>query len=257
MFDSSLQKPSNLIKILIMKHLFPLIIAVIFLLPKSLKAQNEGEVIGAVAGGLLAIGAGIAAIEQMKEQAELTATEWFLTHHPEYTKFSLKTLDFDGKKLKDMSATSVITFKIREFDIDEKDPKFGKKLVLFGFTSFGWINQYGIDFDKIKWFLIDSDEWMRMMTAYTKVASPEKNEMIIKEILQHGKVVNKGVKANKGEDIDFYKIEGDMYLVTDYSPEMKFIYNERSLGIYLKETMNLIQIGRGDIIKIHDFFFGE
>ena len=53
------------------------------------------------------------------------------------------------------------------------------------------------------------------------------------------------------------KAHGDMYLVTDYSPDMKFIYNERSLGIYLKETMNLIQIGRGDLIKIHEFFFDE
>ena len=89
------------------------------------------------------------------------------------------------------------------------------------------------------------------------MASGEKNEQLIREALENGKVVNRGVKAKKGEDIDFYKIEGDMYLVTDYSPDMKFIYNERSLGIYLKETMNLIQIGRGDLINIHEFFFDE
>jgi hypothetical protein len=29
------------------------------------------------------------------------------------------------------------------------------------------------------------------------------------------------------------------------------------LGIYLKETSDLVQIGRGDIIKIHDFFYGD
>jgi len=46
-------------------------------------------------------------------------------------------------------------------------------------------------------------------------------------------------------------------VVTDYSPEMKFIYNEKSLGIFLKETQNLIQMGRGSIIEIHDFFFEE
>jgi hypothetical protein len=240
-----------------MKKVLVLIIAFIYLVPQSSKAQDNGAAIAAVAGGLIAIGAGIAAVEQMKEQAELTATEWFLTNNPEYSKFSLKTLDFDGKKLKDLSATSVITFKIREFDITEDEPEFGKKLVLFGFTSFGWINEYGIDFDKVRWFLIDSNEWMNMMTAYSKVASGEKNEGAIQEALKNGKVVNRGIKANKGENIDFYKIDGDMYLVTDYSPEMKFIYNERSLGIYLKETMNLVQIGRGDIIKIHEFFFEE
>ena len=238
-----------------MKKILFLLIVIIYLTPRNLKAQNDGAAVAAVAGGLLAIGSGIAAVEKMKEQAELNATEWFLTNHPKYTKFSLRTLDFDGKKFKDISSTSLITFKIREFDIIGDEPKLGKKLVLFGFTSFGWINEYGIDFDKVKWFLIDRNEWMKMMTAYSKVASGEKNEETIREALKNGKVVNRGIKTKKGEDIDFYKIDGDMYLVTEYSPEMKFIYNERSLGIFLNETMNLIQIGRGDLIKIHEFFF--
>lgn len=240
-----------------MKKLLILLIAIAYLTPQNSKAQDTGVAIAAAAGGLVAIGAGIAAVEQMKEQAELKATEWFLTNHPEYSKFSLKTLDFDGKKLKDMSSTSVMTFKIREFDIIGDEPELGKKIVLFGFTSFGWINEYGIDFDKVRWYLIDSKEWMNMMTAYSKVASAEKNEATIREALENGKVGNRGVKANKGEDIDFHRIDGDMYLVTDYSPEMKFIYNERSFGIFLKETRNLIQIGRWDLIKIHEFFFDE
>ncbi|XLS27996.1 hypothetical protein ACJD0Z_12390 [Flavobacteriaceae bacterium M23B6Z8] len=238
-----------------MKNLIILSIIILSLVPQNLKAQDEGVAIAAVAGGLLAIGSGIAAVEQMKEQAELTATEWFLTNHPEHNRFSLKTLDFDGKKLKDMSATSVITFKIQDFEIVEGETKLGKKFVLFGFTSFGWINEYGINFDKVQWFLIDSDEWMNMMLSYAKVASGEENENVIRKALENGKVVNRGIRTKKGDNIDFYKIEGDMYLVTDYSNDMKFIYNERSLGIYLKETMNLIQIGRGDLIKIHEYFF--
>lgn len=48
-----------------------------------------------------------------------------------------------------------------------------------------------------------------------------------------------------------------MYVVADYSNEMKFIYNERSLGIFLKETRDLVQIGRAEIINIHDFFFSK
>lgn len=241
-----------------MKKSIILFLAFTYLLSQSLKAQdNTATAVAAVAGGLAAIGAGIAAIEQMKEQAELTATQWILTNHPEYSKFSLKTLDFDGKKLKDLSSTSVITFKIREFEIKKGLPELGNKLVLIGFTSFGWINEYGIDFTKVRWFLIDRNEWLNMMTSYSKVASGESNEEIILEALKNGKIVNTGIKVKKGKDIDFYKIDGDMYLVTDYSPDMKFIYNERSLGIYLKESMDLVQIGRGDLIKIHDFFFVE
>lgn len=240
-----------------MKKILIFLIAISVLLPKKVEAQDKGAGAAAVVGGLLAIGAGIAAIEQMKERAELTATEWVLTNQPELTSFSLKTLDFEGKKLKDMSSTSVILFNIQEFKPTDKPELNGRKQVLFGFTSYGWINEQGIDFNKVKWKLIDAQEWLKMMTSYVKVASGQVNEGYIKEALIAGKIVNKGVKGKGDLDIPFYKLEGDMYVVIDYSDEMKFIYNERSLGIFLKETKDLVQIGRGEIIKIHDFFFDE
>lgn len=217
------------------------------------RAQDEAAV--AAVGALVGIGAAIASIEQMKEQAELTATEWVLSNHPEMTSFSLKTLDFDGKKMKDMSTVTVISFKIHGFTPSDRPELDGYKYVLFAFTSHGWISDYGIDFNRVKWHLIDSNEWIKMMTSYVKVASPIEDDVIIKETLKGGKIVNRGVKAEN--DIDFYRLEGDMYLVTDYSNDMKILYNERSLGVFLKETKDLVQIGRGDIIKIHDFFLGE
>lgn len=240
-----------------MKKSFLIFTLALLILPKNVKSQNEGEAIAAVAGGLLAIGAGIAAVEEMKEQAELTATQWLLSNHPEYESFSLKTLDFDGKKLKDMSSASVITFKIQEFEPADKPELNGNKKVLFGFTSYGWINEYGINFDKVQWHLIDAKEWMNMMVAYSKVSSGEKDDSKIRETLKDGKIVNRGVKAKGGKDIPFYKLEGDMYLVADYSEDMKLIYNERSLGIFLKKTRDLVQISRGGIIDIHEFFFEE
>jgi hypothetical protein len=239
-----------------MKKITLLILIIITsLFPKNTQAQDSGAAIADGATALLAIGIGVAAVEEMKERAELMATEYILTNNPELINFSLKTLDFDGKKLKDMSATSVITFKIQEFTPAKKPKLDGRKQVLLGFTSYGWINEYGIDFDKVKWFLIDSPEWIKMMTSYVKVASGETNEKFINETLINGKIVNKGVKENNKTEIPFYQLTGDMYVVTDYSPEMKFIYNEKSLGIFLKETQNLIQMGRGSIIEIHDFFF--
>lgn len=240
-----------------MKKLTLAIIIIILLVPKQSKAQNNGAAVAAVAGGLLAIGAGIAAVEDMKERAELTATQWVLTNHSELTSFSLKTLDFDGKKLKDMSTTSVITFKIQEFNPTDNPVLDGKKQVLFGFTSYGWISEQGIDFNKVRWYLIDSAEWMNMMVAYSKVSSKEKDETFLKEKLTNGVLVNKGVKVKSKLEIPFFKLEGDMYLATDYSSEMKLIYNEKSLGIFLKKTSDLVQMGRGDVIKIHEFFFTE
>jgi len=240
-----------------MKKLLLFTIICLMLLPTHVKAQNDGAIAGAVAGGLLAIGAGVAAVKQMEEQAELKATQYILANHPELSSFSLKTLDFDGKKLKDMSAVSVISYKIQEFTPEDKPVLDGKKQVLFAFTSQGWINQSGINFDKITWYLIDSDEWMRMMVAYVKVSSGEKDEGTLESSLKEGRVVNKGVKIKSKLVIPFFKLHGDMYVVTDYSEEMKLVYNERSLGIFLKDTRDLVQMGRGDLIKIHEFLFAE
>ncbi|MFP4846080.1 hypothetical protein [Winogradskyella sp. PE311] len=240
-----------------MKKIILLLLTTLILVPLKVNAQKDGDVALGIAGGLLAIGAGIAAVEQMKERAELTATQWVLTNQPEMTSFSLKTLDFDGKKLKDMSSVSVISFKIQQFEPGNKPDLIGKKQVLLGFTSKGWINEYGINFEKVTWYLIDDNEWMNMMVAYVKVASDEKDESALKRTLSEGKVVNKGVKIKSKLVIPFFKLEGDMYVVTDYSDDMKLLYNEKSLGIFLKDSKDLVQMGRGDLIKIHEFFFDE
>tara|TARA_B110000116_G_scaffold145627_1_gene126111 strand:+ start:187 stop:903 length:717 start_codon:yes stop_codon:yes gene_type:complete len=230
------------------------IITLSLLLTFSLKtnAQKNDGIIAAVAG-IAAIGSAIAINSQMKEMAELKATEWLLTEHPEFTSFSLKTLDFDAKKKKDASAVSIVTYKIQLFEPSNKPDLNGKKYVLFAFLSHGWVSQNGLDFNKFMWHLVDEKEWINMMTSYIKVASDENNIENINKVLKEGKVVNRGVKVKGKLVIPFYKLEGDMYVVTDYSEMMKLLYNEKSLGIFLKETRNLVQIGRGDIIEIHDF----
>ena len=235
-----------------------IILAAVIISPKHSNAQNNNAAgIATAVGGLMAVGAAIATIENMKERAELVATEYILKNNPELQSFSLKTLDFDGKKLKDMSSVSVISYKIQEF-IPSDNPKLnGKKQVLFGFTSYGWITEQGIDFSRVTWILIDKEEWMNMMTAYAKVSSSQKNESVIRQSISNGIIVNKGVKVKGDLVIPFYKLEGDMYLTMDYSPLMKFIYNERSLGIYFKNTSDLVQIGRDDLIRIHDFFMDK
>lgn len=238
-----------------MRNIFLLIISMVVLLPNKSNSQNSAAIAGAAAG-LLAVGAGmVASIEEMKEKTELTATEFILTNHQELKYFSLKTLDFDGKKMKDMSSVSVISYKIQEFEPSD-DPKLtGKKQILFGFTSYGWISEQGINFSKVQWFLIDREEWINMMVAYAKVSSNEKNDSKLKQTVSNGVIVNRGIKVKGKMTVPFYKLEEDMYLTTDYSDEMKLVYNERSLGIFLKKTMNLVQISRSDLIKSHEFFF--
>ena len=240
-----------------MKKLLLFFTLFIMLFPKQAPAQNNGAAVAALATGIVALGVGIAAIEDLKERTELTATQWILANHPEMTAFSLKTLDFDGKKARDMSNTSVISFKVQEFTPKDEVVLDGKKQVLFAFTSYGWINDQGIDFSKVNWYLVDSGEWMKMMIAYAKVSSAEKNESSLKETLTNGMIVNRGIKVKSKLEVPFFKLEGDMYLAVDYSNEMKLVYNERSLGIFIKKTGDLVQMRRGNVIDIHEFLFGN
>jgi hypothetical protein len=235
--------------------LLSILMIVLLLFTKNTQAQNNGAGVAAVATGIMAIGAGIMAIEDMQERTELTATQWLLANHSEISNFSLKTIDFNGKKLKDMSRTTVLTFKIQEFTPKDKPKLDGKKYVLLAFTSYGWINEQGIDFNKVSWYLVDSKEWTNMMVAYTKVSSEEKSDSKITEKLTKGVIVNKGVKVNGKLEIPFFELEGDMYVTTDYSDEMKLIYNENSLGIYIKKTQDLVQMRRSTLIDIHEFFY--
>lgn len=74
-----------------------------------------------------------------------------------------------------MSALSLITYKIQEFELSEKPLLNGKKYVLFGFTSTGWISEYEVDFNKVRWNLVDEDEWLNMMTAFVITASSQQD----------------------------------------------------------------------------------
>ena len=77
-----------------MKKILILILIGIYLLPQNLKAQNNDAAIAAGVGALVAIGVGIAAVQQMKEQVELEATQHILSNYPEYNKFLLKSTPY-------------------------------------------------------------------------------------------------------------------------------------------------------------------
>jgi hypothetical protein len=239
-----------------MKKINLTILTIILLFSKQAQCQNNGAATAVAAlAGVATIGAIVATIEEMEERAELKATQWLLDNHPEFSTFNLYTFDFNGKKARDLSSTTVISFKVQEFTPKAKPELDGKKYVLFCFTSYGWITEQGIDFNKVSWYLIDNEEWMKMMIAYTKMASEEKNEDTLREALMNGVIDNKGIKVKGKLSIPFYKLDGDSYLVTDYSPTMKFIYNEKSLCIFLKNTRDLVQMKRQTIIDTHLFFY--
>jgi len=237
-----------------MNKLFTIVLVAAFLIPSNLKAQKNDNA-AAAAAGLLAIGAGIAAIEQLKEQLEQKAVENVLSAYPHLVNFELKTGSLKGTKLKDLSSVGVVTFEIKDLDTSNK-------YVLFAFLSSGWSNQQGVDFNKIKWKLFSTNEWNKLMQAYIRTAS--KTDISIQDV-GISKIVNKGVQRNKKFIIEFSKIKGDVYYTSDYSDEFKIVFNERSLGLYLKQKNiegefrkggprgDLVQIRRKAIIRAHSF----
>ena len=236
-----------------MKRFLIISLALIILTPSKISSQNNDGA-AAAAAGILAIGAGIAAIEQLKEQLEQKAVEEVLTAYPDLINFELKTGSLKGTKMKDLSSVGIVTFKIRDLDTS-------KRYVLFAFLSNGWSNQFGVDYSKLKWKLFSKNEWNKLMQAYIKTAS--KTEISIEEVAQ-SRIVNKGVQKDKKYIVEFSKIKGDVYYTSDYSDEFKIVFNERSLGLYLKQQNpdefrkggprgDLVQIRRKSIIRAHSF----
>ena len=237
-----------------MKKTILIFLGLFLIVPNSLRAQKNDNA-AAIAGGLLAIGAGIAAIEQLKEQLEQKAVEQVLNEYPEFINFELKTNSLSGTKLKDLSSVSVITFEITNLDDSSRS-------ILFAFLSSGWTNANGVDFNKISWKNFSKSEWNNLMKTYIETAS---KQSISLTDLQSSKIVNKGVKQGGKFILEFDKIKGDVYYTNDYSDEFKLVFNERSLGLFLKPKDkdkeqyrqggvrgDLVQIRRKSIIKAHE-----
>lgn len=224
-----------------MKKIIIILSVFLFMQPKQIFSQDNDAVAAGV-GALLGVGVAIAAVEEIKENLEQAAVEQVLRAYPFLIDFELKTSSLKGTKMKDLSSVGVITFEI-------KDIKTNNKYVLFAFTSTGWANEYGVDYNRLLWKNFDHERWNKLMQNYITTASGI--ELTLNEVAE-SKIVNNGVKQGSKFILKFDKIGGDVYLSSDYSDEFKVVFNERSLGLFLKETSDLIQVSRKAIIKAHE-----
>jgi hypothetical protein len=53
----------------------------------------------------------------------------------------------------------------------------------------------------------------------------------------------------------FYRFDGDTYVVEDYNDDYKIAYNEKRLGIFIKQTGELVQLKRSILGDIANFFW--
>ena len=235
-----------------MKKLIMVAIVSLLLFPINIKAQDDGIV--AAATGILAIGSAIAAVEQVKERLELRAVEYVLNEYPDLVEFELTTSSLNGTKFKDLSSVSVVSFELTDNNSKEKS-------VLFAFTSNDWVNQYGVDFSKIMWKNFKKEEWNNLVSEFVKMVSGQEisTDNLSKSIISGSgvkqQIVTKdfdGLTTVKNQwVVKFDKLGGDDYVVSDYSDEFKIIYNERSLCLYLKKTLDLVQLKMNTIMSAH------
>lgn len=213
------------------------------MVPKQAVAQKNSGAAGAVAGALAVGAAAAIAAEQYKEQLELRATEYVLKNH-DFEDFELSIISLTGgTKAKDQSSVSIQSFYLTDLTTQ-------KRYILFALASRGWANEYGVDYSKIRWEMLSTQDWIEMASTYVKLAS---GKDVKPEHLMQATIVNKGVKQGNTYVIKFPKLSGDRYLVSDYNDDYKIVFNEKSFGLFIKDTWDLVQMRRATVINVHSF----
>jgi hypothetical protein len=257
--------------------------------------SNKGEAAALAVGAIAAIGAAAIEVHLFLEMLETQALNHVMAAHPEMESFRLKVLDLDGKKMSDIGAMSVLTFRITQLDKQTGEEQ--QRSVLMMFTSNGWMNQNGIDFRFVSWKMLSRDEWNDMFVSFVQLNTPVKVDRdilgypksekiksknynpkdslhyclqddcyeIIPGMLQsivQSDFTRKGMSAltvdSYGYPVEaltlpFFVLKNDDYLVADYSDEFKLFANEKSMGLFLKNTNESLQLQRTLVSKIHTF----
>jgi len=123
------------------------------------------------------------------------------------------------------------------------------------FTSNGFQNENGVNYSIPQFFLLTTTEWAKIFKTYVSLASG--NESLTANDLIRGEIGRGGFfeKGSTKPKMPFYKLTGDMYLVSDFNDKFKIIYNERTMGIFLKQTLDLVQLKREVVNDIHKYLF--
>ncbi len=154
-----------------MKKVYFLILLHFFSIKSNAQKNNDALLIG---GAALATGVSafsyFASIEQMKEGMEQKATEWYLANHPEERLFRLKMKNFDITKFSDLSNVSCMLYTVYTYHLDSR--KLKEKFVLLSFHSHGWINDQGVNFTNVTYYLLSQNQWENLIKLWVETISP-------------------------------------------------------------------------------------
>ena len=245
----------------------------------NVNAQNNtAETIGGIAAAVGGIAAAVAAVEQIKEEWELFATDYVLQKY-DYDAFELKINGLDSKaKNFDPSSISVLAFNVAPIDYEMGSVITEEKFTLLVFLDSGWKTSYGIDVTKVVFEKFDKTRWNDLYKTYlelaskTEIESPDRVPVFSNDIKRQIKgvspykqivvpsrnevygftgsytsfgttrLINKGLAFKNKVQLPFAIVDGDTYYAKDYSDEFKLIFNEKSLGLFIKELNRLVQI---------------
>lgn len=231
-----------------------------------------GQIETAAAALLTTLGV-IFSVEELEEKLELEATQWILENKPNIKVFEVKVLGKGLRNIVDLQKSSYMAFTVKEFLIkDLPDEKYNiytktnKNSVLIMYAFRGFINQYGVTMKEVYSELIDKEMWLdRMENLVNDITNTNKN---VREVISKGRIGHRGVSSSlernvsenpKKNEINFYKINSDTHIVSDYSEEFLFVYtgylygNRKTLGIFNKKTKRLIEMKEKTIRDIHKF----
>ena len=230
-----------------MKKIIVFLSVILLLIPKNSLAQKNNPVGDALAGALAGVAAasivGFATVDLLQESMEQSAVEYYLQAYPDTRAFELSTSTLAGAQFSDLSNVSVVTFEVSNLDT-------GIRTALFAFTSYGWVNDNGVDFSKLTWMMFDKNKWNSLIKTYLNAT--KKNDIGIPTI-EVGKLDNKGLKVDKDYVFQYPRMSGDIYSVSDFDDELKVVYNEKSLNLFVKSTSDLVKIREKAISRIHSF----
>jgi hypothetical protein len=268
-----------------MKKLFLITLASI-ILNFNLYSQNKND---ELINDISLLSGIISQIEKNKELIENIGSNYIIKNYPNFKQFRLKVMGIgsDISKFSDDGDMNVIPleFTLLENGIVTKDRR-----VLFLLIDNNKINNFGLKYSNFKFYLVDKLKWNKLLKVSSYLASPIENitddflipiylktkqKNIDSDFIKFGmpEVYYAKSKLFDFEHLDirqldytknglvyldeiifpFYKLEDDDYLTTNFDTEITLIYNEKSLGFFIKDFDQSVIIKRNYVNKIHRF----
>ncbi|MBL7941569.1 MAG: hypothetical protein JNM00_02325 [Flavobacteriales bacterium] len=144
-----------------------IVLAQYLIISNFLIAQNREDAIAIAGSGIASIFATVASYEAFVDKIEHKAVEWVLVNRPELSQFKLKLLNLRGEKLSHLSDVECIVFSL---DVPGSGPE-----ILLWFVSYGWYNDYGVNFDRIVVKQFNGNSWRKIVWSYLCAAECNPN----------------------------------------------------------------------------------